>query len=225
MLPRMLSLESGLTMDEIEKGTYIGDKEKEKRLKSAIKFWKEAKFVYIYDPCWSLEKIYTISKTLRYHRKDFSLDFLILDYIKDTGSKDLTNDKLNYLLGDFTSFMKNRVAGELDIAVLSGMQMSPFSMKIADSDSPNRYASVVAYWYQKTKDEIEVSQRDGNFKMTIDYNRFGNQMDKETEYINFHFKKKIHLIEAVDNIHQPLLEEIQNNEEEILLDPDSEEDF
>lgn len=206
MLPRMIALESGVTIDEIEKGTYMGDEEKEYKVKMALEFWKKAPFVYKYDPCWSFEKIYTIAKTLKYHRKDFNLDFLVFDYIKDTGSDDFSSDKVHYLLGEFANFLKNNVAGELDIPILSGAQMSPTSMKLADSDSLNRYASVVAYWYQKTKEEIAVSQKDGNYKMTIEYNRFGNQLDKETEYINFHFLKKKHLIEAVEDQYQPLLD-------------------
>ena len=107
MLPRMIALESGLTIDEIEKGTYLGNKEKEYKVKMALKFWKEAKFNYIYDPRWSSEKIYTIAKTLKYHRKDFDLGFLVFDYIKDTGSADFSGDRVNYSLGNFTSFLKN----------------------------------------------------------------------------------------------------------------------
>lgn len=188
LLPRMLALESKLTVQEIERGTYLGNKEKEARLLKAKEWWKAQKFVHIYDPSWSFEKIYTIAKILKI-KKDFDLGFLIFDYIKDTCTKDSEGEKLNYFLGNFTNFLKNNIAGELDIPVLAGAQMSPYDTRLADSDSINRYASVVAYWMLKDKVELrkESEYNSGDYKFVIDYTRLGDRMDKDGSGINFNF--------------------------------------
>jgi hypothetical protein len=65
--------------------------------------------------------------------------------------------------------------------------MSPKEQRLADSDKINRYASTIAYWMHKTKEEmVNDGQDSGNCKLFIDYNRNGTQMD-EDEYLNFVF--------------------------------------
>lgn len=203
LLPRMLALESGLTVKEIERGTYVGKQEKEDKLFRAMEWWKKQRFVHIYDPAWNFEKIYATAKMLKI-KQDFDLNFLIFDYIKDTGTKDSEGEKLNYFLGNFTNFLKNNIAGELDIPVLAGAQMSPYDTRLADSDSINRYASVVAYWMLKTKEELkkEEQYKSGDYKFTIDYTRLGDRMEKDGHGINFDFIGDKCLIEQAE--FQPL---------------------
>lgn len=203
MLPRMLALESGLKIKEIESGTYIGDSVKEEKFAKAFAWWEKQKFVHMYDPAWNFEKIYATAKMLKI-KKDFNLNFLVFDYIKDTGTKDSNGEKLNYFLGNFTNFLKNNIAGELDIPVLAGAQMSPYDTRLADSDSINRYASVVAYWMLKTKEELkkEESYNSGDYKFVIEYNRLGDKMEKDGHGINFQFDGDKCLIEQAE--FQPL---------------------
>jgi len=82
--------------------------------------------------------------------------------------------------------------------------MSPYDTRLADSDSINRYASVIAYWLYKNKNQLakEKCYEAGSYKLTIEYNRLGDALDKETEGINFKFDTDRCLIEQAD--FQPL---------------------
>ena len=84
------------------------------------------------------------------------------------------------------NFLKNNVAGKLNIAVLAGGQMSPRETRLADSDKLNRYASVVAYWMKKTLEERDNDKSDGTHKIFIEYNRLGSQFE-EYQYIDMFF--------------------------------------
>jgi replicative DNA helicase len=146
---------------------------------------KKQKFTHIYDPDWTKDKIYTTAKILKLK---MDLSFLVYDYVKVNDSSSLQQSEAN-VLGDMTNFLKNKVGGSLNIPVLAGGQMSPYDTRLADSDKLNRYASVIAYWIHKTKEEmVEDGAEQGNVKMIIDYNRLGEQMGKDSgEYLNFVF--------------------------------------
>ena len=82
--------------------------------------------------------------------------------------------------------MKNRIAGELDLAVLAGAQLNRED-KVADSDKLERYASVSAKWRKKTSDEMANDGKEcGNYAFSVSLNRLGEQMF-EDEYIDFKF--------------------------------------
>lgn len=66
----------------------------------------------------------------------------------ETDSSNQYND-----LGAECDFLKNRIAGELDVAVLAGAQLNRED-RVADSDKLERYASVSAKWRKKTADEM-----------------------------------------------------------------------
>jgi len=124
--------------------------------------------------------------TAKQLKQSMGLAFLIYDYIKvdNTSGENL---KEHNVLGDMTNFLKNKVGGALDIPVMAGGQMSPKEQRLADSDKINRYASTIAYWIHKTKEEMINDGTDaGNCKLFIDYNRNGTQME-EDEYLNFSF--------------------------------------
>jgi len=204
-LPRALGIDSGLKIKEIETGKFEEDPEKITIFENSYGWWKKQKFVHIYDPQWTYEKIYTTAKKLVLN-PEFQLDLLFFDYLKDTGSGDFNSDKLNYGLGEFTDFLKNKIAGDLDIPVITGAQMSPYATKLADSDSFNRYATVVAYWMEKEGEEYiaDINKGAGNYKIIIDYNRIGERTVKYSKQkgINFIFDQSTGRI--VEAPHQPL---------------------
>lgn len=180
-LTRFLALKSGVDIQKVKNGTYTLQEKKE--VEKALEWLEDKPLVHIYDPDWTKDKIYMTAKSLK---QSMNLGFLVYDYIKvnDTGAID---NKEHNVLGDMTNFLKNKVGGALDIPILAGGQMSPKEQRLADSDKINRYASTVAYWIHKTKEEMVNDGVDGgNCKLFIDYNRNGNQCD-EDEYLNFTF--------------------------------------
>lgn len=206
LLPRMIALKSGIPQKELTNGTYLNDKRKVEAFKNAYDWWQKQKFVHLYDTKWDFDKIYAAARILKTDAR-FNLGFLVFDYIKDTGSKDFDGEKLNYALGSFTNFLKNNIAGELDIPVVAGAQLSPSDVRLADSDSINRYASVIAYWlkkdllkHNKEPQDKTVSQR-GNYCMEIGYNRLGEPL--QDSWINFAYKGTTGNIICDKNIYQP----------------------
>ena len=180
-IPRFLALKTGIDIKKIENGTY--SVKEEKLILDAKEWLKNKPLVHLYDPGWTKDKIYMTAKQLK---QSIDLKFLIFDYIKvdDTSGMDV---KEHNALGDETSFLKNKVGGALNIAVMAGAQMSPKEQRLADSDKINRYASTIAYWIHKSKEEMVKDGADaGNCKLFIGYNRNGSQMDEDS-YLNYCF--------------------------------------
>lgn len=180
-LVRFLALKSGVEIKRIKNGNY--NAQEQRAIENALTWLEKKPLFHIYDPEWTKDKIYMTAKFLK---QSVNLGFLIYDYIKvnDTGS---IENKEHNVLGDMTNFLKNKIGGALDIPILAGGQMSPKEQRLADSDKINRYASTIAYWIRKTKEEMVNDGVDaGNCKMFIDYNRNGTQME-EDEYLNFVF--------------------------------------
>jgi|GEM_PF-486659 len=196
-LIRFLALKSGVEIKKVKNGNCT--LQESKAIKEAKEWLKNKPLVHIYDTEWTKDKIYMTAKQLK---QSMGLGFLIYDYIKvdDTSGGDT---KEHNVLGDMTNFLKNKVGGALDIPVLAGAQMSPKEQRLADSDKINRYASTIAYWIHKTKEEmVNDGEKAGNCKLFIDYNRNGTQME-EDEYLNFVFdgnKARIFQAEKFYNI-------------------------
>ena len=112
------------------------------------------------------------------------LAFVVYDYIKSNETS--ASDNYN-ILGAKCDFLKNRIAGELDLAVLSAGQLGR-NNQVADSDKINRYISTGIKWGRKPTD---ISMRDGNecgeYQAKVYVNRLGEQMaeDDDDEYLDF----------------------------------------
>lgn len=179
-MPRYLALKTGLDIKKIENGNY--SIEEEKLITDAKEWLKDKPLVHLYDPGWTKDKIYMTAKQLK---QSMDLQFLVYDYIKVDDTSGMDNE--HNVLGDMTNFLKNKVGGALDLSVIAGAQMSPKEQRLADSDKINRYASTIAYWIHKTKEEMIKDGKDaGNCKLFIGYNRNGSQMNDD-EYLNFCF--------------------------------------
>ncbi len=178
---RYIAYKSGVDIQKVKNG---GTSLKEDLAIEDAKNWlKEKPLIHIYDADWTKDKIYMTAKKLKV---SMNLGFLIYDYIK-VGDTNGIDTKEHNVLGDMTNFLKNKIAGSLDIPVLAGGQMSPKEQRLADSDKINRYASTIAYWIHKTKEEmVNDGEDEGNCKLFVDYNRNGSQMESD-EYVNFVF--------------------------------------
>jgi replicative DNA helicase len=175
---RMLANLTGIEVKRIKTGRYSHDEDQV--LAKANEWIKKQPFVHIYVPQTTDEEIYATHKILKYK---MGLEFSIFDYIK---SNILSSSENYNALGARCDFLKNNVAGELNIAMLAGAQLNR-SNQVADSDKLERYVSASMLWRDKTSEEIAADTLEcGNYALTIDLNRMGEQMD-EAEYIDFKF--------------------------------------
>ena len=114
------------------------------------------------------------------------LTFVVFDYIKSNATS--TSDNYN-ILGAKCDFLKNQIAGELNLSVLTACQLNRAG-EVADSDKINRYLSVGIKWDYKSQEMIaKDGMRCGNSFAKIYVNRLGEQMqeDDEEDYIDFVF--------------------------------------
>lgn len=180
-IERLISHITGIKIKDVKSGNY--DEISEQKIIETIEYIKTLPLYHVYDPSWTKDKIYIKAKMLKIK---YGLGFLIYDYIKADSTEDISIKEHNYL-GDMTNFLKNKVAGELDIPILAGGQMSPKEQRLADSDKINRYASTIAYWIKKSNEELLADGgSQGTHKLFVDYNRLGKMMS-EGEYMNFIF--------------------------------------
>ena len=106
-----------------------------------------------------------------------NLSFFVYDYIKSYNSEAYTNSAI---LGQMADFLKNKIAGELDLAVLSAAQLNRNDM-IANSDNIAKAISTGIYWRFKTAEEIrdDGGLDAGNVLAYININRNGPQTDED----------------------------------------------
>ena len=175
---RMLANLTGIEQKKIKSGNLMP--EEQKIIDDTNEWLKHQPFVHQFIPNATNEELYQTCRILKYK---MGLQFVVYDYFKssETDSSNQYND-----LGSKCDFLKNRIAGELDLAVLAGAQLNRED-KVADSDKLERYASVSAKWRKKTSDEMANDGKEcGNYVLSVSLNRLGEQMF-EDEYIDFKF--------------------------------------
>lgn len=178
---RLITHLSGVDLKRVKNGKYSA--EEEEKINKCISWLKDQPFVHIYDPNITNEKLYSICKMLK---RKMDLTFVIFDYLKSNETS--TSDNYN-VLGARCDFLKNNIAGKLDLAVLTACQLNK-NNEVADSDKINRYLSVGIKWGHKTREMIARDGLEcGNAFAKIYVNRLGRQMqeDNEDEYIDFIF--------------------------------------
>lgn len=176
---RLISHVTGIPFKTIQNRTY--NKEQEELIKKCINWVHGLPFTHIYLPDSNMDEIYSICKILKYK---MDLQFFVYDYIKSYNSEAYTNSAI---LGQMADFLKNKIAGELDLAVLSAAQLNRNDM-IANSDNIAKAISTGIYWRFKTAEEIKKDGGldAGNVMAYININRNGPQTDEdEAIYFNF----------------------------------------
>ena len=186
---RMLAHLTGIEIRRIKRGDYSYDEDQ--KLAKTMEWIKAQPFVHIYAPRTSDEEIYATHKILKYK---IGLEFSIYDYIKSNIQSSSENSNV---LGQKCDFLKNEIAGSLDIAMLAGAQLNRAN-DVADSDKIERYVSTTLWWRNKDNETIEKDGfKCGNYALTVDLNRNGAAMD-EDEYIDFKFDGSIMRIEEAE---------------------------
>lgn len=180
---RMLSNVSGVATNKIKNGNYTP--EEEQKIYEAKDWISKQNFTHIYMPVVDMDSMYATVKILKIRD---NIGFVIYDYIKTYEGDSAA--MISAIIGRLTDFLKNKISGELNIAVLAGAQLNREN-QISDSDKLSRVASTVAIWKQK---EVEQVSKDGlscgNYCLQVKHNRNGANMD-EDEYIDFMFEPNI----------------------------------
>lgn len=178
---RLLSHLTGIEVTRIKSGKMT--EEENQRVKESREWIKKQKFKHLYKPEISDNEIYAICK-LWIHK--MGLEFLVFDYIKSNES----DASINYnVLGKKCDFLHNRIAGELNLAVLAACQLNRQG-EVADSIKINRYLSVgIKYGHKTQEQKIKDSAECGNMWAKIYLNRLGECQpeDDEEDYIDLYF--------------------------------------
>lgn len=178
---RLLAHLTKISVHKIKSGNYT--QEEGEKIHNEIEWIKSQPFVHVYMPEVTNSQIYTICKMWKHK---IGLQFFVFDYLKSNESESSTNYNV---LGAKCDFLKNKIAGELDLAVLAACQLNRQG-EVADSIKINRYLSVGIKWEYKTAAMIANDGKEcGNAYAKIYVNRLGEQMqeDDESEYIDFSF--------------------------------------
>lgn len=176
---RVLAHLSWVEYKRLTSGRYT--EEEAERIDAARAWLKTRKFTHVYIPMFDQQTIYTTIKKVSHTQ---GLDVLIVDYFKSLSDGDAFNSYQE--LGRLTDFIKNQIAGEMNIAALGAAQLTATG-KVADSAKIGRNASTIAIITDKTPDEIaEDGAECGNKKLRVILNRNGMQMSQD-EYIDLQF--------------------------------------
>ena len=140
---------------------------------------KQAPLIHEYIPeKFNRTKIEALCQKWK-HQADLQL--VIYDYMKYMGEGSAS--EVSNLLGNMCDFLKNEIAGKLDLAVLAGAQLNR-NDEIASSDAIERHCSTSIKWREKTREEIPADGLEGgNFCASIFLNRNGRQ-HADDEYIS-----------------------------------------
>lgn len=191
---RMLARITGYSFGFIATGKYKQYEQCVRKVNKAIQELKEAPITHTYIVDWGYQDIVDEVKRMKIQH---NIQVLFYDYLKveEVGGAVKEADQL----GNLTNLLKNRVAGDLDVAVVALAQTSDYSkmengLRLANSQKIKNYASTVIYLSDKTSDEAEESYGElgGNVTLFISHNRNGSQMpsDKQSMGINLNFNKK-----------------------------------
>lgn len=178
-MKRMIANLSGVDVERVENGKY--SREEECRINEALSFIETAPFVHEFITDFNEDEITALCKKWMYK---IDLQFVIYDYMKCDVNKSAA--EVSNILGHMCDFLKNKIAGKLDLAVLAGAQLNREDL-VAGSDKLERYCSTSIWWREKEAQEV---QNDGlacgNYCAKIDLNRNGRQM-ADDEYIDIMF--------------------------------------
>jgi replicative DNA helicase len=213
---RLMARITGYSFKFIESGVWKDYPKVVKKIEHAKELIDKAPISHTYIVDWTHEEIYNEVKRMKIQ---YDIQVLIYDYIKV--EEVTTGVQEHQLLGNITNWLKNGVAGELDIAVIALAQMSDYvseerGFKIANSEKIKNYASTVIYLLEKSREQYanDFDELGGNAYFYVSYNRNGPQMsfDQQDIGVNVSFQKNKALIEQAQWQHEEI-EQLANEEE------------
>lgn len=166
---RIISHYTGIPGLKLENELLTGDENA--AVQNAIKKIDKLPLWHIFNPSMGLDQFYSTCYQFKIQN---NLQFVVYDYIK--GDDELESSRRSNLMGAKADFLKNRIAGELDLAVLAFAQIGR-SGEVAESDALERYCSVSCELAKKTPDQIVDDGPDcGTMLVKVKLNRLGPSM-------------------------------------------------
>lgn len=191
---RMISRITGYSFGFIATGKYKQFETCKRKVAQAVEMIRNAPITHTYIIDWGYQDIVDEVKRMKIQH---NIQVLFYDYLKVEEVSGAVKEADQ--LGNLTNLLKNRVAGDLNIAVVALAQTSDYSkteggLRLANSQKIKNYASTVIYLSDKTKEQYEESFNElgGNVSLYISHNRNGSQMpaDQQDKGINLNFNKK-----------------------------------
>lgn len=176
---RLIAYYSQVPVQHIRRGNYTDDEQR--RVELALEKIKGLELYHKYIPIYTSDEIYGYVKTMK---RKCGCDVLFFDYLKPSASTDAYGTYAE--LGNLTNVLKNRIAGDLDMAVVSACQASR-NGGIADSVRIAQYSSAVIKMERKDYADFKVNEAQGNYRFTVLYNRLGEQMQEGEQWIDANF--------------------------------------
>ena len=176
---RILAMLSQVSIRKI-KSQKFDSKEEEEKVLQAIETLKQLPLVHINNPAWTVD---TMEATIKKWDSKIGIDLVIMDYIKAPDTDDAYVE-----LGKITNFLKNKVAGAMDLSVIAAAQ-SNRGGDTGESYRIEQYCSTLIKIVEKTPDEI---RRDGiecgKYKLFVSLNRNGKSHGEiDNDYIDINF--------------------------------------
>ncbi len=196
---RLLARITGYSFKFIEHGEWKKYPGCIKKIKEAKELIDKAPISHTYIVGWTEDEITNEVKRMKIQ---YNTQVVIYDYIKIENINGKTQE--HQLLGNMTNWLKNGIAGSLDMAVIALAQMSDYiseerGFKIANSEKIKNYASTVIYLVEKNQEQYsrDYEEAGGNAYLYVDYNRNGPQMkdDMQDRGINIVFQKNKAIVE------------------------------
>ena len=180
-LLRLIAHVSGVPFQQVKNGN--GTQEQKQKIEEARAWIKRQKLYHIYVPAFDEAELLA---TFRRVNVQQHIDVLVLDYIKTTAAGDAFD--VSYNLGNLANTVKNKIAGDYSIPVLSAVQTTD-SGAVALSKGIQRYTSTLFTMRRKTPKEIQADggEEFGNTYIYCPFNRNGRQMNSEEERISLQF--------------------------------------
>ena len=176
---RLIAYYSQVPVQHIRRGNYTDDEQR--RVELALEKIKGLELYHKYIPIYTSDEIYGYVKTMK---RKCGCDVLFFDYLKPSASTDAYGTYAE--LGNLTNVLKNRIAGDLDMAVVSACQASR-NGGIADSVRIAQYSSAVIKMERKDYADFKANEAQGNYRFTVLYNRLGEQMQEGEQWIDANF--------------------------------------
>ena len=178
-LMRLVSHLSGVEFAKIRDGNV--SEEEDTMISSARAWLKEQPLTHVYRPAIDDDQLISMVKQ---HKYKHGVDAVILDYLKGNTAYFLDAYQNSAILGKMTDTLKNYIAGELGLYVLTAVQASKTGA-IADSQKIIRNCSALLYLERKTPEQImaDGGPEFGNMTLNVRANRNGEIM-AEDDYIS-----------------------------------------
>jgi len=176
---RLLSILSDVEERKIVSGLYIKEEEEKNKVYKALSLLEEAPLYHIYMPEWDFD---TILAYTRKYKVRYNIGALFFDYIKLPDGTDLRSAQEYIHLGQLTTNLKNKIAGKLDIPVVTAGQLNRLNVgadsvdtnQIAGSDRILHFCNHMLALTKKSFEEQDKCDNKSNLSLTLLASRNAN---------------------------------------------------